>query len=198
MSKDHNKSYEKADCCRGKKGRYCCCSTFVGVHFTGFLSLALLVFYFILLVRSSHADNFNWEILILIFIVGFTRVAIWFMMFGDTIYKRRWYSLGMAISTVAEFFLFVLNLIFIFTDDESVCDRVFTIKYMVVNWDIKCDWAIFLNELMATTSILYFIYASMCAYDHYHMGFHDQMLRDKERDRLEVIAAAGKSQEKIL
>ena len=38
----------------------------------------------------------------------------------------------------------------------------------------------------------------MCAYDHYHMGFHDQMLRDKERDRLEVIAAAGKSQEKIL
>ena len=54
------------------------------------------------------------------------------------------------------------------------------------------------QEILLVCSLLYFIYASVCAYDHYHMGFRDQMLRDKERDRLEVLAFAGQSQEKIL
>ncbi len=54
-----------------------------------------------------------------------------------------------------------------------MCDRVYTIKYMYVNWGFDCDWAIACQEILITSSLLYFIYASMCAYDHYHMGFRD-------------------------
>ena len=141
-SKGYGEGYDKSDCCRGKQGRYCCCSTFVGVHFTGFISLGLLVFYFIMMIRSSHAENFNWEILIWTFVIGIPRVCIYFMLFGDTIYKRRWYALLMAMTTVAECFIFFLNQIFIFADTDNVCDRVYTIEYMVANWGFTCDWAI--------------------------------------------------------
>ena len=64
---------------------------------------------------------------------------------------------------------------------------------MVANWGFDCDWAIVSQEVLLVSSLVYFIYASVCAYDHYHMGFRDQMLRDKERDRLEVLAFAGQS-----
>ena len=57
---------------------------------------------------------------------------------------------------------------------------------MVTSWGIYCDWAIVLYEIAMTLSLAFYIYVSMCAFDHYHCGFELEHLKKKELHRMEV------------
>jgi len=50
-------------------------------------------------------------------------------------------------TTAVQITLFIFNQIMIFSNDLKYCDKVYAVKYMVVTWDIYCDWAITLYEI---------------------------------------------------
>ena len=133
--------------CRGHKDhrKFCCCSLQTGAHTTGVISFGLFIAYMVLLVRSSKNDNFNWQILLWCFAIGLVRVGFWiFLVAKPCAFGRRLYAFALIGSTALEFLLFIINQFQIFEDDAGTCDRVYSMKYMVTQWDIYCDWAIFL------------------------------------------------------
>jgi len=73
----------------------------------------------------------------------------------------------------------------IFTNDISYCNGVYAVEYMVVTWDIYCDWAITIYEIGMIMALVYYIYLSVGGYDHFHMGFHSETLKAKEFARIE-------------
>ena len=56
---------------------------------------------------------------------------------------------------------------------------------MVVTWEIYCDWAITIYEIGMVMALIFYIYMCVGSYDHYHMGFHSETLKNKEFARLE-------------
>ena len=100
-----------------RRGRFCCCSSFCGMHFTGLISTALLVLYFILLMRSAEFDEFNWMIIVWLAVIGAPRVLFWLVSCIDTIPHRRNYAFAMAGTTSIEFIIFVANQFVIFVHD---------------------------------------------------------------------------------
>ena len=177
------------ECLRGKehrRGRFCCCTSTIGLHFTGLISAALMVLYFILLIRSSENDQFNWMVLVWIVLIGMPRVIFWFVSCNDTIVHRRNYAFALAFTTCIEFIILVANTLIIFIHDQSYCTRVYAVEYMVDDWDITCDWAITIYEICTFILVLYYFYASSSSFDHYWISYHIPRLEAKEVERLKI------------
>ena len=81
-----------------------------------------------------------------------------------------------------ELIIYVVNLSIIFSEATKYCSRAYAVKYMVIDWNIYCAWAITLYQICATLSLAFYMYVSVCAFDHYHMGFDHPELRAKEID----------------
>ena len=176
-------------CLRGSKerhGKFCCCSTWCGMHMAGFVSSALLTFYFILLIRSSQHDDFNWMTLVWISAIGVWRVIFWIISCADSIVHRRNYAMALAGTTCLELVIFVVNQFIIFVSDSNYCERVYAVTYMVVEWQIGCDGAISIFEIGTAMSLTFYIYAAIGAMDHYYMGFLSPRLEAKELARLKL------------
>ena len=176
-------------CLRGSKerhGKFCCCSTWCGMHMAGFISSALLVFYFILLIRSSQHDEFNWLTLVWISIIGFPRVIFWIIHCSDSIVHRRNYAFALTATTAIEFIIFVVNQFIIFVHDSSVCERVYMVIYMISDWGTSCGWAITMYEIGTVLSLTFYFYACIGAMDHYYMGFLNPRLEAKEMQRVKL------------
>lgn len=174
-------------CLRGKQGRFCCCSTLIGMHMTGPISIGLFCFYMTMFIKSSHADKFNWVILIWTFAIGLPRVLGYFMLFCDSLKNRKIYCMILVVTLLLEILIYATNQIMIFTDDKGYCNRAYPVYYMVTEWDIYCDWAVSLFEIGLTGSIFFYIAATMAAYDHYHLGFLCLKLKAIETNRLFVM-----------
>ena len=122
-------------CLRGGKereGRFCCCSTFIGMHMAGLISSGLLTLYFFLMIRSSQNDDFNWMILVWIIAIGVPRVIFWIVHCNDTIPHRKYYAFALIFTTMLELTIFVVNQFIIFIHNEDYCSRVYPVTYMVV------------------------------------------------------------------
>ena len=185
-------------CLRGSKdrhGKWCCCSTWFGMHFSGLASCALLVFYFILMIRSSEHDEFNWLILVWISIIGFPRVIFWIIHCSDSIIHRRNYAFALVATTCIELLIFVVNQFIIFVHDDSYCERTYAVTYMMIQWNISCNWAVTLFELGTAMCITFYFYGCIGAMDHYYMGFLNPRLEAKEiqRMRLQKTETSGKT-----
>jgi hypothetical protein len=163
-------------CLRGKHGRFCCCSILVGMHMTGPISIGMFVFYMYLFVKSCKEDKFDWVILIWTFIIGLPRIIAYFLLFADSLYRRRLYGMALAGTTAVQLMLFIINQFIIFTRSDDYCDRVYAVWHMVTVWDIECYWAITLYEIGQLTLLVFYIYASQGAFDYYHLGFKDKFL----------------------
>ena len=167
-----------------RRGRFCCCSSSVGQHFTGLVSTGLLVLYFILLIRSAEANEFNWMTIVWLVLIGLPRVIFWIVSCNDSIVHRRNLAYAMVGSTCIEFIIFVANQFIIFIHDEEYCNRVYVVIYMMEDWDISCDWAITIYEIFTTLQMTYYFYAAAGAIDHYYVGFKHPRLEMKEIERL--------------
>ena len=97
------------ECLRGKHGRFLCCSVLVGMHLTGPISMAFFAYYFTLFVKSIQRDEFDWVILIWVFVIGLPRVVCYFFLFADSIFRRKIYALCLAGTTALQLFIFILN-----------------------------------------------------------------------------------------
>jgi len=156
------------------------------MHMAGFVSSALLTFYFILLIRSSQHDDFNWMTLVWISAIGVWRVIFWIISCADSIVHRRNYAMALAGTTCLELVIFVVNQFIIFVSDSNYCERVYAVTYMVVEWQISCDAAISIFEIGTAMSLTFYIYAAIGAMDHYYMGFLSPRLEAKELARLKL------------
>ena len=152
----------------------------------GFVSSALLVFYFILLIRSSQHDEFNWMTLVWITVIGFPRVIFWIIHCSDSIVHRRNYAFALTGTTCIELTIFVVNQFIIFVHDNNFCSRVYMVIYMIYDWDISCDWAITLYEISSLMSLMFYFYACIGALDHYYMGYLNPRLEAKEMQRIKL------------
>ena len=81
----------------------------MGMHMAGIVSLGLMVFYFILMIRSSRADSFNWMILVWIIVIGTPRIVFWLIHCNDSIRHRKWYAVALILTTLVELTIFVVN-----------------------------------------------------------------------------------------
>ena len=177
-------------CLRGGKereGRFCCCSTFIGMHMAGLISSGLLTLYFFLMIRSSQNDDFNWMILVWIIAIGVPRVIFWMVHCIDSIPHRRNYAFALIFTTMLDLIIFGVNQFIIFTNNDEYCSRVYPVTYMVVNWDIYCNWAITIYDVCTSMLLTFYIYASIGALDHYYMGFLNPRLEAKELFRRQKI-----------
>ena len=173
-------------CFRGREGKFLCCSVLVGMHCTGPISIGMFAYYMTLFINSSENDQFNWVILVWTFLIGLPRMIFYFCLFADSIFRRKLYAMVLAGTTLLELLIYVVNQFIIFSHDKDYCSRVYAVSYMINQWGIYCDWAITIYEICTTFSVLFYITASMGAFDHYHCAFHDHRLEAKERQRMEV------------
>ena len=88
-------------------------------------------------------------------------------------------------TTAVQIAVFLYNQILIFANNLNWCDKVYAVEYMVVEWDIYCNWAITIYEIAQIGSLAFYIYLCMVSFDHYHMGFHSESLKAAEYQRLE-------------
>ena len=174
------------ECFRGRHGVFCCCTTLVGMHLTGPISIGLFAFYMTLFVRSAHADQFNWVILFWTFVIGLPRIIFYFLLFADTLFRRKIYASVLALTAFVEGIIYIVNTFIIFGNDDKYCERVYAIYWMMDDWGIDCGWSIFLFEFLTTGSLVFFCYASMGAFDHYHLGFLNPRLKQEELHRLQM------------
>jgi len=107
----------------------------------------MFVYYMVLFITSAQHDNWNWVILLWTFVIGMPRIVLSIMLLKDSIQRRKWYSVCMMSTTAVQITLFIFNQIMIFSNDLKYCDKVYAVEYMVVTWDIYCDWAITLYEI---------------------------------------------------
>ena len=157
--------------CKGRPGRMFCCSTFIGMHLAGIVSLGLFVFFFTLMIKSIDYDEFNGLVLIWLIAIEAPRIVFWILHCKDSIPHRKYYALILVATTLGEAAFYVVNQIIIFTNDKDYCRRVYAIEYMEREWNIECDWAITCYEMCTSTSLIFFCYASVGAYEHYQMGY---------------------------
>ena len=150
---------------------FLCCTTHVGMMITGPVSMLLFVFYMTLFIRESREDHFNWVILFWTFVIGVPRIIFFFLLFADSLYRRKIYASVLAATTFVEVIIYIVNTCIIFANDDKYCERVYATYYMIADWNIDCGWAIFLFEFITTGSVLFYVYASMGAFDHYHLGY---------------------------
>ena len=167
-----------------RRGRFCCCSSTVGQHFTGLVSAALLVIYFILLIRSSEAGEFNWMTIVWLVLIGMPRVIFWIVSCNDSIPHRRNLAYAMVGTTCIEFIIYVAVQFIIFIHDDAYCERVYIVIYMMEDWGTSCDWAITIYEIFSTIQMIYYFYAAAGAIDHYYIGYKHPRLELKEIERL--------------
>ena len=99
-------------------------------------------------------------------------------MLCDSLSKRKMYAIVLVSTTLLEVFIYGFNQFIIFDSNDKLhyCDRAYTVFYMVNDWGIHCTWAITIFEIATSLSILFYIYASMAAFGHYHMGFNHPRL----------------------
>ena len=176
-------------CLRGperRHGRFCCCSAWIGMHLSGIFSLGLTVFYLWLMVKMIDADEFNWVIIIWL-ALGTIRVIFWLIMCLDSLYRRKMFAYALIGTTLIEAGIYIVNQFIIFTDKDDFCGRVYLVYYMVTEWDIDCDWAITLFEIMQSMSLTFYVYASIGAFDHYHHGFKNPTLEIREFERIKAL-----------
>ena len=50
-------------------------------------------------------------------------------------------------TTAVQIAVFLYNQILIFANNLNWCDKVYAVEYMVVEWDIYCNWAITIYEI---------------------------------------------------
>lgn len=168
-----------------------------GLYLTGPISIGLFVYYMVMFIKSAHADKFNWVVLIWTFVIGLPRVLGFFLLFCDSIFSRKIYAMILASTVTLELLIFVINQFIIFTNDADYCERVYAVYYMVVEWDRTCDGAITLYEIASSCSVVFYLYAACCAFDHYHMGFKNEYLKVKEMHRMEVQYHANAGEMRI-
>ena len=167
-----------------RHGKFCCCSTFIGMHFSGLISLGEFAFFMFLMIKSIDYGEFNWLILIWLIVITLPRILFYFIMCADSLKNRHNYAMILMATTFGELVFYVVNQFIIFTNDKDYCSRVYATYYMMNRWDIYCDWAITMWEVGTTMSLTFFCYATVGAYDHYHMGFLIPKLELKELERL--------------
>ena len=169
-------------------GKFCCCPPKIGMHVTGLVSAGLLVYYFVLFVTSIANDNFNWRILLWVFAIGFPRVVFYFMIFADTIYRRRMHATTLVATTALQLLLCIIDQFSIAMHHEDYCDRVWAVSYMKHDWSVECGWSIVMYEICMISFLMFYIYASWCSVGYFHEGFEHQALRKIETERLEQRA----------
>ena len=167
-----------------RHGRWCCCSSLIGMHMIGVISVGFLILYMVLFVRSCEADRFNWVILLWTFVIGVPRVVFWLLIFADSINMRKIYAMALVVTTVIEAGIFIGNQVVIFRHDIQYCNRSYPVYYMVTEWWIDCDWAIVLFEIAMTMSLSFYCHACVAAFDHYHHAFLNVLLKEKELERI--------------
>jgi hypothetical protein len=167
------------------------------MHLTGPISIAFFVFYMTLFIKSAKADNFDWVILIWTFVIGLPRIIAYFMLFADSLYRRRLYGMVLAGTTACQLLVFTINQFIIFTNSDNYCSRVYAVWHMVTVWGIECGWGITLYEIGQIFALMFYIYATQGAFDHYHMGFKDKHLKAKEKHRMEVTYHAKEGNMKL-
>ena len=94
---------------RGREGKFCCCSTTMGIHFSTPIHIGMFIYYMILFVASAQHDDWNWVILIWTFVIGLPRIILSFMLFQDSIYRRKWYAMCMVSTTTIQGALFLID-----------------------------------------------------------------------------------------
>ena len=117
--------------CRGRPGRFLCCNSWVGMHLSGIVNLGEFAFFLSLMIKSAQADEFNG--LILIWILGITvpRIIFWAIMCADSLRHRKFYATILMLTTIGEAIFYVVNQIIIFTEDQTYCNRVYVMYYMM-------------------------------------------------------------------
>ena len=154
-----------------KYGKFCCCPPKLGMHLTGVVSAGLLVYYFVLFITSIQHDNFNWRIILWVFGIGFPRVIFFFMIFKDSIYRRRLHATMLTATTALQLLLTVIDQFSIFMHTDQFCDRVYAVYYMEHSWDVTCFWSIFMYEICMISCLVFYVYAAWCSVGFFHEGF---------------------------
>jgi len=154
------------------------------MHFTGVMSAGFLVYYFVLLVTSAQHDKFNWLIILWCFAIGLPRVILYFMIFNDSIYRRRLHATCLVATTALQILFFIVDQFEIFMHSQNFCNRVYAVYYMMDDWGVACEWSIVMYEICMLSALAFYIYASKCAVGYFHLGFDQHRLRVKEVDRL--------------
>ena len=108
------------------------------------------------------------------------RVIFYCIMFNDSIWARKIYAVVLAVTTAFELGLMIIQAFLFFSNDEKYCDRAYAVYYMWTDWEVSCDWAIFLYEVCEFTVLITYILAVVAAIDHFHLGFLDRNLKKKE------------------
>lgn len=122
--------------------------------------------------------------------IGAPRILFWLVHCIDSIPHRRNYAYALIFTTLLELTIYVVNQFIIFIHDRNYCERVYAVTYMIVEWDIYCDWAITMWEVGTMMCLTFYIYASIGALDHFYMGFLNPRLEMKELARIQACKKA--------
>ena len=73
------------------------------------IHIGLFIYYMVLFITSAQHDNWNWTIILWAFVIGFPRIVLSFMLFQDSILRRKWYALCMVSTTAVQAALFLYD-----------------------------------------------------------------------------------------